>query len=353
MTLQNLLQQMVDLRASDIFVIAGLPLSYRLSSRHKRGEGAPLTPADTKNLVIELYRLAGRDPQEFADLHNHDEDFSFALPGVGRFRANVFRQRGSYSAVIRAIPFGLPDAEKLHIPEQALNLSRLRKGLVLVTGPSGAGKTTTLACIIDRLNHERSGHIITMEDPIEYIHRHGTCIVTQREVPTDIATYQEGLRSAMREAPDVILLGEMRDRETIETAMTAAEEAQLIFSTLHTMSASSTISRIVDAFPTTQQHQVRIQLSIVLQAVVCQQLVPSIDGGVVPAFEIMLANTATRNLVRESKDYQIDSVIAAGGDADMYTMDQDLLRLVKTGTVDKDTALRYAARPESLAAHFD
>lgn len=352
MTLQNLLKQMVDLHASDIFVIAGLPLSYRISSRHKRGEGAPLTPADTKRIVDELYELAGRDPNEFARLHNHDEDFSFALPGVGRFRANAFRQRGSYSAVIRAIPFGLPDPAKLHIPEAVLSLARLRKGLVLVTGPSGAGKTTTLACIIDRLNHERSGHIITMEDPIEYIHKHGTCIVTQREVPTDVATYQEGLRSAMREAPDVILLGEMRDHETIATAVTAAEEAQLIFSTLHTTSASSTVSRIVDAFPTSQQRQVRIQLSIVLQAVVCQQLVPSTDGGVVPAYEIMMANTATRNLIRAQKDYQLDSVIASGANEGMRTMDQDLLRLVREGTVDKDTALRFATHPESLAAHF-
>ena len=352
MTLQNLLKQMVDVRASDIFVIAGLPLSWRISSRHQRGDGEPLTPADTKRLVDELYALAGRDAAEFASLRNHDEDFSFALPGVGRFRANVFRQRGSYSSVIRAIPFGLPDPAQLHIPEEVLGLARLRKGLVLVTGPSGAGKTTTLACIIDRLNHERSGHIITMEDPIEYIHKHGTCIVTQREVPTDVATYQEGLRSAMREAPDVILLGEMRDHETIATAVTAAEEAQLIFSTLHTTSASSTVSRIVDAFPTSQQRQVRIQLSIVLQAVVCQQLVPSTDGGVVPAYEIMLANTATRNLIRAQKDYQLDSVIASGASEGMRTMDQDLLRLVAEGTVDKDTALRFAAHPESLAAHF-
>lgn len=352
MTLQELLKQMVDLHASDIFVIAGLPLSWRISSRHTRGDGAPLTPAETRRIVDELLELAGRDPKEFERLGNHDEDFSFALPGTGRFRANIFRQRGSASAVIRVIPFGLPDPEELHIPDAILDLARLRRGLVLVCGPSGAGKTTTLACIIDRLNHERSGHIITMEDPIEYIHRHGTCIVTQREVPTDVASYQEGLRSAMREAPDVILLGEMRDYETIATAVTAAEEAQLIFSTLHTTSAASTISRIVDAFPTSQQHQIRIQLSIVLQAVVCQQLVPSTDGGVVPAFEIMFANTATRNLIREQKDYQIDSVIAAGGNEGMHTMDQDLLRLVKEGTVDKDTALRFAARPKSLSAHF-
>ena len=182
-----------------------------------------------------------------------------------------------------------------------LRLAKFQKGLVLVTGPAGAGKSTTLACIIDRLNHERSGHIITMEDPIEYVHKHGTCIVTQREVPTDVATYSEALRSAMRESPDVILLGEMRDQDTIGTAVTAAEMAQLLFSTLHTTGAAGTVDRIIDAFPASQQRQIRIQLSMVLQAIVSQQLVPTVDGGTAPAFEIMITNTAIRNLIREER----------------------------------------------------
>ena len=233
MKLEQLLQEMVDAKASDVFIIAGLPLAYSVSGRQVRLDSAPFKPADTEAFVGAIYEASGRNMDTFMQNGNHDDDFSFALPGIGRFRANVFRQRGSYGAVIRVIPFGLPDPAEFHIPDEVLRLAKFQKGLVLVTGPAGAGKSTTLACIIDRLNHERSGHIITMEDPIEYVHKHGTCIVTQREVPTDVATYSEALRSAMRESPDVILLGEMRDQDTIGTAVTAAEMAQLLFSTLH------------------------------------------------------------------------------------------------------------------------
>ena len=249
MKLEQLLQEMVDAKASDVFIIAGLPLAYSVSGRQVRLDSAPFKPADTEAFVGAIYEASGRNMDTFMQNGNHDDDFSFALPGIGRFRANVFRQRGSYGAVIRVIPFGLPDPAEFHIPDEVLRLAKFQKGLVLVTGPAGAGKSTTLACIIDRLNHERSGHIITMEDPIEYVHKHGTCIVTQREVPTDVATYSEALRSAMRESPDVILLGEMRDQDTIGTAVTAAEMAQLLFSTLHTTGAAGTVDRIIDAFP--------------------------------------------------------------------------------------------------------
>ena len=266
---------------------------------------------------------------------------------------NVFRQRGSLGAVVRVIPFSLPTAEELHIPEPIMKLSQLRRGLVLITGPAGAGKTSTLACLIDRINHERTGHIITMEDPIEYVHRHDGCIVTQREVPTDVATYDEALRSAMREAPDVILLGEMRDASTIATAMTAAEMAQLLFSTLHTTGAASTIDRIIDAFPATQQRQVRMQLSLVLQAVISQQLVPTIDGGVVPAFEVMVANPALRNLIREEKTHQIDSVLAASGEAGMMTMDQSLYDLARRGVITGDMALKHSVHLDALKMRFE
>ena len=205
MKLEELLREMVDAKASDIFIIAGLPLSYEVSGRQIRLDSAPLMPDDTETFVRAIYEVSGRSMKSFVDNGNHDDDFSFAIAGVGRFRSNVFRQRGSFGAGIRVIPFGLPDPAAFHIPDEVLRLARLQKGLVLVTGPAGAGKSTTLACIIDKLNHERSGHIITMEDPIEYVHKHGSCIVTQREVPTDIATYGEALRSAMRESPDVIL----------------------------------------------------------------------------------------------------------------------------------------------------
>ena len=352
MKIEELLNDVVASGASDVFVVAGLPLTYRVDGTQQRKDGEPMRPADTEELIRSIYELAHRPMQPFEDAHNHDDDFSFALPGTGRFRANVFRQRGSYGAVIRVIPFELPTPEAFHIPPEVMRLADLTKGLVLVTGPAGAGKSSTLACIIDKLNNTRTGHIITMEDPIEFVHSHKNSIVTQREVPTDVETYAEAMRSAMREAPDVMLLGEMRDPETIAAAMTAAEMAQLMFSTLHTTSAANTIDRIVDAFPPSQQRQIRMQLSMVLQAVVSQQLVPSVDGGVVPAFEIMFATPAIRNLIREQKSHQIDSVIAAGRQIGMRTMDQSLYELAQNGTITKETALQYAIHHDALKNRF-
>lgn len=353
MKLEELLQAMVDANASDIFVIAGLPLTYQSGSQQIRSTDQALMPADTEVIVREIYNIAHRSIEPFLMSHNHDDDFSFAIAGVGRFRVNVFRQRGSFGAVIRVIPFTLPSPDDYNIPDTVMRCADYQKGLVLVTGPAGAGKSTTLACIIDKLNQTRSGHIITMEDPIEYVHRHGKSIVTQREIPTDVATYDEALRSAMRESPDIILLGEMRDQDTISTAVTAAEMAQLLFSTLHTTGAANTVDRIIDAFPANQQRQIRVQLSMVLQAVVSQQLVPSVDGGVVPAFEVMIANTAIRNLIREGKTHQIDSVIAAGGAEGMRTMDQSLHELVKAGKITKETALSCAIHQEALEKRFE
>lgn len=353
MELKDLLQDMIDAKASDVFIVAGLPLSYQRSGVQLRGDSDPLMPGETKQFVEAIYKTAHRDIEPFLQSQNKDDDFSFAIPGVGRFRANIFRQRGSLSAVIRVIPFGLPDPEEMHIPEEVLNLAKISKGMVLVTGPAGAGKSTTLACILDRMNHVRSGHIITMEDPIEYVHSHGTCIITQREIPTDIATYPEALRSAMREAPDVILLGEMRDAETITTAISAAEMAQLVLSTLHTTSASETVERIVDALPVNQQRQTRIQLSMVLQAIVSQQLVPTVDGGSMPVFEIMIMNSAIRNLIRDEKAYQIDTVIASCGDEGMITMDQSLFNACKEGKITKEVALQYSNHQVALKRRFE
>ena len=353
MGMDELLQQMIDAKASDIFIIAGLPLTYEADGRQNRVGDEPLRPIDTDGLVRAIYALANRSMEPFEASHNRDDDFSFAVPGVGRFRVNVFRQRGSLAAVIRVIPFTLPQPDDFNISPEVMRCADFQKGLVLVTGPAGPGKSTTLACIIDKLNHERSGHIITMEDPIEYVHRHDRCIVTQREIPTDVATYAEALRSAMREAPDIMLLGEMRDQETIGTAVTAAEMAQLLFSTLHTTGAANTIDRIIDAFPANQQRQIRIQLSMVLQAVVSQQLVPTVDGGLVPAFEIMVANTAIRNLIREEKTHQMDSVIAAGGAEGMRTMDQSLYELVVAGRVAPEVALQCSIHQEALAKRLE
>lgn len=349
MEIQKLLHMMMEVEASDIFIIAGLPLAYSVGGRQSRLDMAPLTPSDTREIVLAIYQAAGRDASILLDSKNHDDDFSFSLAGLGRFRANAFRQRGSLSAVIRVIPFGLPNPVELHIPDAVMRCADLKKGLVLVTGPSGAGKSTTLACLIDRVNHTRSGHIITMEDPIEYIHHHEKCIVTQREIPTDVATYSEALNSAMRENPDILLLGEMRTLDTISTAVSASEMARLVFSTLHTMGAASTIDRIIDIYPATQQRQARLQLSMTLQAIISQQLVPCADGtSSVPAFEILLCNAAVRNLIRNEKTHQIDSAIAAGSSIGMKTMDQSLLELYRSNQIDRETALQYSSHQEAL-----
>lgn len=353
MTLEELLKDMVNEKASDVFIVAGLPITYRVGGQQKRKATDPMKPVDTKEIISQIYSLAHRDFGPFENSMNHDDDFSFALPGTGRFRVNVFRQRGSYGAIIRVIPFQLPTPEEYNIPENVMKLADLQKGLVLVTGPAGAGKSSTLACLIDDLNRNRSGHIITMEDPIEYVHSHNGCIVTQREIPTDVATFAEAMRSAMRESPDIMLLGEMRDPETIATAITASEMAQLLFSTLHTTGAANTVDRIIDAFPANQQHQIRMQLSMVLQAVVSQQLVPTVDGRVVPAFEVMIATPAIRNLIREGKTHQIDSVIAASAEDGMITMDQSLYDLAVKGVITRETALQHAIHQEALATRFD
>ena len=347
MDITAILKQAVDCGASDIFVIAGLPLSYRQNGHIVRTEGERLMPDRTAAVVKAVYETAGKEQSPHFALEG-DDDFSFSIQNLGRFRVNIFRQRGSLAAVIRVIRFGLPRPEDLHIPPVVMQIAEKTKGLVLVTGPAGSGKSTTLACMVDHINQNREGHIITMEDPIEYIHRHQKCIVTQREITSDAGSYVRALRAALRESPDVILLGEMRDYETIEVAMTAAETGQLLFSTLHTTGAANTIDRIIDVFPANAQQQVRVQLSMVLQAVVCQQLVPTLDGALVPAFEIMLVNPAIKNMIREQKSHQIDSAIFAGADQGMRTMDQSLLELWRQGAISAETAAMYCLNLETM-----
>lgn len=347
MDITAILKQAVDCGASDIFVIAGLPLSYRQNGHIVRTEGERLMPDRTAAVVKAVYEIAGKEQSPHFALEG-DDDFSFSIQNLGRFRVNIFRQRGSLAAVIRVIRFGLPRPEDLHIPPVVMQIAEKTKGLVLVTGPAGSGKSTTLACMVDHINQNHEGHIITMEDPIEYIHRHQKCIVTQREITSDAGSYVRALRAALRESPDVILLGEMRDYETIEVAMTAAETGQLLFSTLHTTGAANTIDRIIDVFPANAQQQVRVQLSMVLQAVVCQQLVPTLDGALVPAFEIMLVNPAIKNMIREQKSHQIDSAIFAGADQGMRTMDQSLLELWRQGAISAETAAMYCLNLETM-----
>ena len=276
MSIQEILQQAIAADAADIFLIAGLPVTFKCNGAQLRLPGDRLLPDSIRVLVDEIYQVSRRDRVNLDA--GVDDDFSFSISQLGRFRVNVFRQRGSLAAVIRVIHFGLPDPVKLGIPEAVLSLADNKKGLVLITGAAGTGKSTTLACMIDRINHSRDCHIITMEDPIEYIHRHEKSIVTQREISIDTPGYLESLRSALRESPDVILLGEMRDFDTISAAITAAETGVLLFSTLHTSSAANTINRILDVFPANQQQQVKIQLAQILKGVVCQQLVPTTDG---------------------------------------------------------------------------
>lgn len=351
----ELLAKITNQGASDIFIVAGLPLSYKLHNQIVNENDEKLMPEDTARLIREIYHLAGdRDISELES--DGDDDFSFALKGVARFRINAYKQRGSLSAVIRIITFHIPDADQLGFSAEnkkiIMGLSELKKGMILITGPAGSGKSTTLACMIDHINTTRSAHIITLEDPLEYLHPHKKSIVSQREVVTDTDSYITALRASLRQSPDVILLGEMRDHETMSVAMTAAETGHLIFSTLHTIGASNTIDRIIDAFPPTQQHQIAVQLSMVLQAVVSQQLVPSVDGKMVPAFEIMILTPAIKNMIRESKIHQIDGVISQSRAEGMISMDSSLLDLLQRGIISEKTAVEYAQDPEMLLRKY-
>ena len=341
-----LLQQAVLNHASDIFVVAGLPVSYRANGRICREKEEKLMPPQTKECVEELYKLAGgRDIRVLEE--KGDDDFSFAVPGLSRFRVSAYKQRGALSAVIRVITFELPEPNEIGIPDPVMSFYNLSKGLVLVTGPAGSGKSTTLACLVDKINHSMEKHIITLEDPLEYLHRHDRCIVSQREICTDTENYITSLRATLRQSPDVILLGEMRDHETIQTAMTAAETGHLILSSLHTLGAANSLNRIIDVFEPSQQHQIIMQLSMVLQAVISQQLVPDVNGKNIPVFEIMRLTPAIRNMIRDNKIHQIDGVISSSP-GQMRSMDQSLFELYKNGRITKETAINYAMNPEML-----
>lgn len=332
--------------AADIFIVSGAVLSYKAEGKLYRMGETPLSPEDTKALVVQIFRLAKFDVTEDS-IPEREKDFSLSVAGVGRFRANIYKQRSSWSAVLRYVPFELPDPVKLGIPEHVMQLSESRSGIVLITGVASSGKSTTLSCIIDRINNTRDGHIITIEDPIEFLHRHNRCIVSQREISIDTDSYIDALRAALRQSPDVILLGEMRDHETISVAMTAAETGQLVLSTLHTLGAANTIDRIIDVFPINQQHQIRVQLSMVLNAVVCQQLLPSVDGGLIPAFEIMTMNNAVRTLIRDQKTHQIDTILQSSDG--MQTMDSCIADLYRQGRITARTAVEHAYNPEIMA----
>ena len=346
MDVRKILEEATKREASDIFIIAGRPLTYKSKGAMNTLDDQRMEPKDTFQFVSAIYTLAERNIDDFD--RTGDDDFSFAIPGVSRFRVSTFKQRGSYSAVIRVISFTLPHPSELGIPDAVMELADSRSGMILVTGPAGSGKSTTLACLIDKINHEREAHIITLEDPLEFLHRHEKSIVSQREINTDTENYLTALRAALRQSPDVILLGEMRDYETINTAVTAAETGHLIFSSLHTIGAANTIDRIIDVFPASQQHQIAIQLASVLQAVVSQKLVPSVSGEMVPAFEIMVLTPAIRNLIREGKVHQIDGIIYTSAAENMIAMDSSILDLYKKGIIDRHTAISEAVNPEIM-----
>ncbi len=345
MDLLSILKRATEKSASDIFIVGGAPISYKAQGIISCLEENFLTTQETQTLVTEIFKMADMLPEN-GKLPEREMDFSFSVSGMGRFRANIYKQRGSYAAVLRFVPFELPVAEKLGIPEQVMDFSKCKGGIVLITGAAGNGKSTTLSCIIDRINSTQKNHIITIEDPIEFLHRHNKSIISQREINLDTNSYIDALRAALRQSPDVILLGEMRDYETISIAMTAAETGQLVLSTLHTLGAASTIDRIIDVFPINQQRQIRIQLSMTLKGVVSQQLLPSVDGTLVPAFEIMSMNSAIKTMIREEKTHQIDTILQSS--PGMQTMDSCILDMFRKGVITADTAVEFAYNPEIM-----
>ncbi len=347
MTLPELLKIAEDSKASDVHITVGVPPLMRV---HGAMMAIPNEPRLMAEDVEALVKGIMGDFQKKTFAERGEIDFSFGLAGMGRYRVNVFRQRGTTAAVFRLVGSKIPNPRDLGVPQPVIDLYQKKSGLVLVTGPTGSGKSTTLASLIGMVNDNLNAHIITLEDPIEYLHRHNKSIVNQREIGVDTRSYAAALRAALREDPDVILVGEMRDLETISTAVTAAETGHLVFSTLHTIGCAETIDRVIDVFPTDQQDQIRVQLSMVLEAVVSQRLVPTIDGnGRVAAFEVMLANSAIRNLIREGKNYQIPSAMQSGKKQGMQTMDDHLIELYQSGRISRKDTLLYSTDPEELA----
>ncbi len=338
-TIEGLLKIAKDYEASDVHITVGVPPKMRVSGELIDMNFPKLMPDDTNSLVRELL-----NPKLAKILDERGEvDFSFSLPHIGRYRVNVFRQRGTLSAAIRLVGTQIPKPEDLGLPQSVVNLYRKKRGLILVTGPTGSGKSTTLASLIDVINERTSNHVITLEDPIEYLHSHKQSMVNQREIGQDSHSYASALRAALREDPDVILVGEMRDLETISTAITAAETGHLVLSTLHTIGAASTVDRIIDVFPPHQQQQIRVQLAMVLECVVSQQLIAKENvKGRVAAFEVMHNTVAIKNLIREAKTFQITSTMQTGKKIGMQTMDDALYELYITGQISAESALNYA-----------
>jgi twitching motility protein PilT len=342
----KVLLEVLDRRASDLHIAAGAPPTIRARGRLVALEGYPtLTPTETRELV---YSILSSDQRQRLETH-WQVDFAYSIPGAARFRVNAYFQRGAINAAFRLIPSQITSLEELGLPPVVHEFAQKPRGFVLVTGPTGSGKSTTLASVIDEVNTTRDDHILTIEDPIEFLHSHKRCLVNQREVGTDAETFALGLRAALRQDPDVILVGEMRDLDTISTALTAAETGHLVFATLHTQDAPQTIDRVIDVFPPHQQQQVRVQLSVALQGIVTQQLLPTADGsGRCLACEVLIPTAAVRNLIREGKTHQIYSVMQTSASAGMQTMDASLASLVRAGTITRAMAESRSSTPAEL-----
>ena len=351
-SLSELLHKLAELGGSDLHVTTGTPPLIRVHGEIRPLEGyRPLTSADTKQLAYSVLT----DAQKHRFEENMELDFSFGVKGLSRFRANVFNQRGAVCAVFRAIPYEIKSFDDLGLPPIVKELCNKPRGLILVTGPTGSGKSTTLAAMIDKVNRERHEHILTIEDPIEFLHNHKSCIVNQREVNADTRGFANALRTALRQDPDVVLVGEMRDLETIESALRIAETGHLTFATLHTNSAASTINRIIDVFPSMQQAQVRAQLSLTLEGILCQSLLPKADGrGRAMAMEILVPNAAIRNLIREDKVHQIYSMMQTGQDVHgMQTFNQSLATLYHKRLITRETAMNRTSNVNELRDLID
>ena len=350
MTIEELLITAKENKASDVHITVGLPPKMRINGILVDMDYPRLLPPDTEAVISTM--MSDKRLQQFEELG--EIDFSYSIPQIGRYRVNVFHQRGYMAASIRLVSTKIPLPEELGIPKSVVDLYQKKRGLVLVTGPTGSGKSTTLASIIDRINSMREVHVITLEDPIEYLHNHKKAMVNQREVGLDTHSYSNALRAALREDPDVILVGEMRDLETISTAITAAETGHLVLSTLHTIGAASTIDRIVDVFPPHQQQQIRVQLSMVLESVISQQLIPTADKkSRVAAFEVMHSTPAIKNLIREAKSPQINSTIQTSKKLGMQTMDDAIFDLYMKGDIDKENAVSYAQDSQIMEKRID
>lgn len=345
-TVEEMLRVAKEAGASDLHVTVGVPPKMRVNGKLITMDFPRMLPVDTASLLLEIMNEQQR--AKFEEKGEHD--MSFSIPNLGRYRVNAYKQRGSVAIALRLVGTQVPSAEELGVPDSVMDLYQRKRGLLLVTGPTGSGKSTTLAAIIDKINNNRECNVITLEDPIEYLHQHKKSMVNQREIGLDSQSYANALRAALREDPDVILVGEMRDFETISVAITAAETGHLVLSTLHTIGAASTVDRIIDVFPPHQQQQIRVQFANVLEAIVSQQLIPKADGfGRVAAFEVLHATHAVRNLIREGKTHQLLSVMQTNRKMGMIVMDEAITQLYNTGKISKDMAIQFAQDPDAMA----